>query len=185
MAALAFIAKFVKNKIMKNYYTLFNKIILIFFLSLSIFSCTAFDKSGTINSNEDLGYSENPNMYADIEPSRIVSAKSIDSDQLFVDGSKDIPLAANLTKVSEDGLDFDSASGSVIAITYKSSENLLTVKNFYLKTLPQLGWKNLTNNQPNVDLLRFKRDNEKLEIEFLNFNGDFLIKFFVESGSKN
>ncbi|MSP33466.1 MAG: hypothetical protein EXR06_01010 [Rickettsiales bacterium] len=170
----------------KNSLTNFYKIILAICLITPLSSCHLFNnQSDTIYSNENLGHSDNQ---ADYETGRNGSLPTTNfsaiSTTSFVAGSKDIPLAAGLNKVSDEDLDFDSASGSIIAITYKSSDDLQKVKDFYTKTLPQLGWKNLKNNQPKVELLRFKRDKEKLEIEFLNYNGDDLVKFFVETISR-
>ena len=184
MAARASIAKIVKNKSMKNNpLAVFYKIAFAIFLMAPLFSCYLFESKNSVASNEDLGHSANPQDDDDISDG--VFAKDVaQSTTAFVAGSKDIPLANGLNKISDDGLDFDSASGSIIAVTYKSSDDLKKMKDFYVKTLPQLGWTNIVNNQPSVDLLRFKRDNEKLEIEFLNYNGDDLVKFFVETISK-
>ncbi len=189
MAARASFVKIVKNKFMinsqKNSLTSFYKIILAICLATPLSSCYLIDnKSNTIYSNENLGHSDNPADYTTGSgglSNKELSKKTVTS---FVAGSKDIPLASGLNKVSDEGLDFDSASGSIIAITYKSSDDLQKVKDFYTKTLPQLGWKNIENNQPKLELLRFKRDKEKLEIEFLNYNGDDLVKFFVETISR-
>lgn len=187
MAARASFAKIVKNKFMinsqKNSFTNFYKIIFTICLITPLFSCHFFDnKSNTVYSNEDFGHSDEITDYNTGNGG--LSTKKLSLSTSFVAGSKDIPLAAGLNKVSDEGLDFDSASGSIIAITYKSSNNLQEIKDFYIKTLPQLGWKKIDNNQPKVDLIRFKRDKEKLEIEFLNYNGDALVKFFVETASR-
>ena len=167
----------------KNSLTIFYKIAFIFFLTAPLFSCSSSNKN-SVASNEDLGFSpDGPNDYAN-NTGGIHSLSTSPSANQFVAGSKDIPLASGLNKISDDGLDFDSASGSIIAVTYKSSEDLQKVREFYLKTLPQLGWKNLKNDQQSVDMLKFKRDSEKLEIELLNYNGDDLVKFFVETVSR-
>lgn len=184
MGAQASIAKIVKNKFMKNNpLAIFYKIALATCLIAPLFSCSLFEDKNSVASNEDLGHSNNPQDYADIS-SGISAKRNAQNTTDFVAGSKDLPLAEGLNKFSDDGLDFDSASGSIISVTYKSSDDLKKVKDFYLKTLPQLGWKNLKSNKRGVDLLRFKRDNEKLEIELINYNGDNLVKFFVETISK-
>ena len=187
MAARASFANIVKNKFMrnsKNSLAIFSKIALALCLMTPLFSCSSNNNS--ISSNEDLGHSPDGSAdYADSgSTGGIQSMSALKSSNQFVAGSKDIPLAAGLNKISDDGLDFDSASGSIIAITYKSSDDLQKMREFYIKTLPQLGWKSLKNDKPSVNLLRFKRDNEKLEIEFLNYNGDDLVKFFVETISR-
>jgi hypothetical protein len=184
MAARASIAIIVKNKFMRNSkLAIFYKIVFAVFLMTPLFSCYLFENTNSVASNEDFGHSDNAQDDDNLVDG--ISAKNASQTSvLFVAGSKDIPLANGLNKISDDGLDFDSASGSIIAVTYKSSDDLQKMKDFYVKTLPQLGWNSLVNDQPSVNLLRFKRDNEKLEIEFLNYNGDDLVKFFVETVSK-
>jgi len=100
----------------------------------------------------------------------------------FVDGTKDIPLAKGLSKINDNELGFDSVNGSITLVYYKSENNLKEVQNFYKKTLPQMGWKIIKNKKKNLDNVSFRRDNEKLEIEFLHKNN--FVKFFVEVISK-
>ncbi len=102
----------------------------------------------------------------------------------FVEGTKDIPLAAGLNKISDNELGFDSVNGSITAVSYKSENNLEKVQNFYEKTLPQMGWKTEKHKKRKLGTVNLRRDNEKLEIEFLNQDGDDLVKFFVEVVSK-
>jgi len=104
----------------------------------------------------------------------------------FVEGSQDIPLATGLTKsANDDDLGFDSIGGSVISIAYKNEGEKDGVKDFYLKTLPQLGWKIVKANEfSSLDTLDFMRDKEKLEIEFITENQMNLVKFFVESSAQ-
>jgi len=96
----------------------------------------------------------------------------------FVNGSEDIPLLKSLTQVNEEILGFDSSSGSISATNYKSEIDLEKVKNFYYKTLPQLGWK---LKEKKLEKIVFIRGNEKVEINFVNENGDDLVKFFISS----
>lgn len=96
----------------------------------------------------------------------------------FVQGSEDIPLLAVMEKISEDSLGFDSDTGSIMSSSYETKSDLKKVKNFYLKTLPQLGWK-LTKNSAKKSF--FKREKEKLEIEFDDQNGRNVVRFFISS----
>lgn len=96
----------------------------------------------------------------------------------FVNGSEDIPLLKKLTQVNEENLGFDSSSGSISATNYKSEIDLEKVKSFYSKNLPQLGWK---LKEKKLEQLIFIRGNEKVEINFVNENGDDLVKFFISS----
>ncbi len=107
-----------------------------------------------------------------------VAQAEIKAPQEFVQGSQDIPLLENLEKTSDEAVDFDSNSGSIISSSYKSKINKNDVKKFYIKTLPDLGWiieKNIENN------LVFKRDKEQLEIEFSLENKQNIVTFFISS----
>lgn len=165
---------------MKNFLLL--KIIAIVTTFILLNCCT--QKPGTIGSNEDLGFSNNGN-HDDIDnsiyDSKAVSESKpveIDNSQ-FVEGSKDVPLASGLKKSSDDNLDFDFASGNIASIIYKNENGTQNVKDFYLKTLPQLGWQAVKNKQKNSNMMKFSRDGEKLEIEFFNKDNNDFVKFLV------
>ena len=97
----------------------------------------------------------------------------------FVSSSQDIPLLDALKQINDDeSLGFDSDSGSISSASYESSISLAKVKNFYLKTLPQMDWK-LTGNEE--DKLSFTREKEKVEIEFINKDGANIVRFFMSS----
>lgn len=101
--------------------------------------------------------------------------------QEFVEGSQDIPLATGLKPIKDDAISFDSPAGSILSISYKSKSKLAHVRDFYLKTLPQLGWKIVKKHQPSqLDIIDFKRGQEKLEIEFIEERN--LVKFYAELG---
>lgn len=102
----------------------------------------------------------------------------IKAPQEFVQGSQDIPLLENMEKTTDDSLDFDSNSGSIISSSYKSKSNKDEVKIFYIKTLPDMGWsveKNLENK------VVFKREKEQLEIEFQLEKKQNIVTFFISS----
>lgn len=146
-------------------------------------SCYTPKSPNTINSGVDFGHYDNPST-DDWSNGGGISSKNIaQAPTKFVEGSKDIPLAMGLNKISDDGLDFDSVAGSIVAVTYQSSQDLKEMQSFYSKTLPEMGWKHVKNKKSKDSLMKFKRDNEKLEIEFMNYNGDDLVKFFVETAS--
>ncbi len=96
----------------------------------------------------------------------------------FVQGSEDIPLLIGMEKISDESLGFDSPSGSIMSSAYESKIDLEKVRNFYLRTLPQLGWKVEKND---LDKTIFKRERETLEIEFVNQNGKDIVRFFISS----
>lgn len=102
----------------------------------------------------------------------------------FVKGSEDIPLVSNLDLVETGDVDFDSESGSFAVIDYKSSIDLEAIQGFYLKTLPQMGWKLIKNDQIHSI---FARDGEKLEIEFIENDaedGEDTVRFSMSSALK-
>jgi len=154
-------------------------------ISALFFLSCCLQKKNTVNSNENLGFSENGNNeYTD---NGIYDSKSVNAgnpvkigQSIFVEGSNDVPLAKNLTKFSDDNVDFDFASGNIASIIYKNnSNNNNDVKAFYLKTLPELGWKIVKNKKKNSNLMKFLRDNEKLEVEFFNKDKEDFVKFLL------
>ena len=104
------------------------------------------------------------------------SPKEITQDTEFVEGSDDVPLFSSLKKFGEEDVDFDSASGSISSLIYESSVNLDEVRNFYIKTMPQMGWKIHQNGKKKIV---FYRQKQKLEIELTKENGKNLVKFFI------
>lgn len=100
--------------------------------------------------------------------------------QDFVQGSEDIPLLQGMTKILDEGLGFDSESGSIMSSSYKSTIDLEEIKHFYKDTLPQMGWKLIKNN---IATSGFKREGEHLEIEYVNRNGEDIVRFFISSST--
>lgn len=100
----------------------------------------------------------------------------------FVKGSEDIPLLNNLEIIEDsNNLDFDSASGSVSTIDYRSQIDLEAVQKFYLETLPQMGWKLVNTSHTRSS---FVRENEKIEIEFVESeyeDEDDIVRFYLSS----
>jgi hypothetical protein len=98
--------------------------------------------------------------------------------QEFVQGSQDIPLATNLEKTIDEAVDFDSNSGSIISSSYKNKSSKDEVKEFYAKTLPDMGWQQIKNLE---NKLIFKREKEQLEIEFNLEKKQSIVTFFISS----
>lgn len=98
----------------------------------------------------------------------------------FVEGTDDIPLADGMQKIDgEENLNFDLPSGNIIAISYRSDSRLNEIKDFYIDTLPQMGWVSVDNDIANNSKINFKRDGEKLEIEFVKEKGGNMVKFYA------
>ncbi|MBM5782424.1 MAG: hypothetical protein FJ368_03270 [Pelagibacterales bacterium] len=98
----------------------------------------------------------------------------------FVTGSEDVPLFQGLVQSENDDLNlgFDSGSGTISSSSYNSKFSGGEVKNFYIKTLPQMGWFLLNKSNEN---LVFKRENKTVTISFLNKDGQELVRFFISS----
>lgn len=97
----------------------------------------------------------------------------------FVQGSEDIPLLAGMSKISSESVGFDSNAGSIISSSYATKSDLKKVKKFYIETLPQMGWKQVKG--ANKHSISFKREKEKLEIDFSDEDGKKIVKFFISS----
>ena len=96
----------------------------------------------------------------------------------FVQGSEDIPLLVGMEKIYDGALGFDSASGSIITSSYSTNLEPKQVKFFYLKTLPEMGWRVANNDENSVKL---KREKEDLEIEFAKEDKIQVVRFFISS----
>lgn len=81
----------------------------------------------------------------------------------FVSGFEDIPLMEGLKQIESDDVAFGNEEtryleAQLVAVRKKSFQN---IKDFYIKTLPQLGW---TLKESSVSFLRFYRETDILEI---------------------
>jgi hypothetical protein len=96
----------------------------------------------------------------------------------FVQGSEDIPLLLGMEKVYGESVGFDSSSGSIMSSSYTTKNDLKAIFSFYFHTLPDMGWR---VTEKSKDKLIFKRDNEKLEIDFTKQDKQNMVKFFISS----
>lgn len=133
------------------------KFLTLFSLSLLLFSCTKL---------------QFPSQPIPAQP------ESLRASEDFVQGSEDIPLLVGMEKISEDSLGFDSDSGSIMSSSYATKIDLERVKNFYRKTLPHMGWRVVKSN---LGKLKFRREKEKLEIDFVKQNDKEVVRFFISS----
>lgn len=107
-----------------------------------------------------------------------VAQPEYEASEEFVQGSEDIPLLMGMEKISEDSVGFDTDSGSIVSSNYETKLDLEKVQKFYLRTLPQMGWKLVKSE---IAKATFKRENENLEIDFVNQDGKDVVKFFLSS----
>jgi len=87
---------------------------------------------------------------------RIVSP-ALAQDNRFVAGFEDLPLMPGLEQGEDSGTVFDSPSGRVIEAYAEGPVSPADVDAFYAKTLPQLGWRQVSER-------RYHREGEILEI---------------------
>ncbi len=155
MVAPAFIVQLAKNNM--------KKIFALIFCCFALFSCA---------DTQTIAAPKNAAVAAEL------------SSNDFVKGSEDIPLIQGLELVESENVDFDSESGSFSSIEYKSPFYLEAVQNFYLRTLPQMGWKLIRNDQTESS---FTREGERLKIEFLqkdhNSKSSF-VRFYFSSAPR-
>ena len=88
----------------------------------------------------------------------------------FVPGFEDLPLAPGLTAVPEAAMSFDSAAGRIVESLAKGRIDAGAVLAFYARTLPQLGWQQMTE-------ATFGREGEALAIEISESEGVLTVRF--------
>ncbi len=111
-----------------------------------------------------------------------------DSDQVesfsnfhILDGSVDIPLAEGLEVKHNSNFNYDSFNGNIVSISYKTKIDLIKIKDFYVKTLPQMGWHLITDEETyDSEVVDFQRDGETLEIEFAETEEGKVINFYAK-----
>lgn len=78
----------------------------------------------------------------------------------YIAGFESLPLMPGLTEKKSERVNFDTPVGRIVEATTVGRVRKEEVEKFYTKTLPQLGWQK-------VEPLTFKREGERLSIEFL------------------
>ncbi len=81
----------------------------------------------------------------------------------FVSGFEDIPLMEGLKQIESDDVAFGNEEtryleAQLVAVRKRTFQS---IKDFYIKTLPQLGW---TLKESSASFLRFYRETDILEI---------------------
>lgn len=113
-----------------------------------------------------------------LSPKKGISSYEKDLMNGYVHGSEDIPLIKSLVKVNSGNLGFNSNSGSIYSTSYISLRDIDQVKDFYLRTMPQLGWR---ITQETLDGFIYVRGKEKVEITFKEQNGQKFVRFLISS----
>ena len=80
----------------------------------------------------------------------------------FIEGLEDVPLMDGISQIQKDTISFGNEESRFVEAYLTSSKiGFKSIENFYIKTLPQLGW---TYQGKDANTLLFYRENEMLEI---------------------
>jgi hypothetical protein len=96
----------------------------------------------------------------------------------YVFGTKDIPLLSGLNIIDEESTNFDTISGNITIASYFGEFTLDEVKDFYMITLPQVGFKLQEDNNSNIS---YRRKTDKLELSFTQDGDELTVKFLISS----
>src|SRR5215470_3325707 len=94
-------------------------------------------------------------------------ASSVDG---FLTIVEDLPLMSGLTEDTGSGLAFDTADGRIVDAYAHGRVSERQVVDFYVETLPQLGWKAEGKTQ-------YARNGERLRIEFTQSDRGLMVHY--------
>lgn len=94
----------------------------------------------------------------------------------FLPSNSDIPLFSDFIILDEETLNFDSSSGNISHITYKSKSKIDTISKYYENNLKNLGWKKINES---INFISFERGEEKLKILYNLSDNNLIVKFFI------
>ncbi|MCQ2965916.1 MAG: hypothetical protein MJ250_04155 [Alphaproteobacteria bacterium] len=112
----------------------------------------------------------------------LFSIHSVYAEELvFAHGFEDLPIMPELKQIDDGQLKFDTPSGRIIEAVFTGEQTQrMAIKEFYTKTLPQLGWK---VKEQGIQSFSFSRDEE--ELRFIIENSDpILVKIELMTVSK-
>ena len=92
------------------------------------------------------------------------------AEEKFLAGFEDVPLMDGLAVVEGRGMVFDTAAGRLVESYATGTVGRAKVLGFYDSALPQLGW-------TKTGAGAFRREGERLAIEFLGRDGDLVVHF--------
>jgi hypothetical protein len=93
----------------------------------------------------------------------------------FLAGFDDLPVMPGLSAVEGAGIVFDTPAGRIIEGYAAGGVTEDSVRRFYDKTLPQLGWKPVAKNE-------FRREGEHLKIDFKGADRTLTVRFTLSPG---
>ncbi|HEX7775804.1 MAG TPA: hypothetical protein VF449_04685 [Parvibaculum sp.] len=99
----------------------------------------------------------------------------------YLDAVEDMPLMEGLHETGEGGIVFDKPNGRIVRAIADGDVTAAAVRSFYIETLPQLGWRRQQKLELIADLLVFRRDSERLEIQTVaGTGGKTEVRFSIE-----
>lgn len=93
--------------------------------------------------------------------------------ETFVAGFEDLPLMPGLSQVVGNSVLFDTPQGRIVQASAIGDVNRSDVLQFYVETLPQLGWTRVAEQE-------FQREGEMLKFEFSKVPDGLEVRFLVE-----
>jgi hypothetical protein len=94
-------------------------------------------------------------------------------DAAYVSGIQDLPLMPGLAEVQDAGVVFDKPSGRIVEAYAEGAVSKAAVVQFYLNTLPQLGWRAKAESL-------YAREGENLGLNFLGGDGALIVRFTLQ-----
>ncbi len=90
----------------------------------------------------------------------------------FFELLEDVPVMPGLQPVEDAGIEFDTPSGRIVEAYAIGATSRRAVRDFYRRTLPQLGWQAGAGDA-------FLREDESLSIDFFGTDGALTVRFTV------
>jgi len=99
----------------------------------------------------------------------------------YLDAVEDMPLMDGLHETGDGGVVFDKPNGRIIRSVATGKVTQDSVRRFYADTLPQLGWVRQKKLELIRNLLVFRREGERLEIQTVSGTaGVTEVRFSIE-----
>ncbi|NIJ42149.1 hypothetical protein FHS78_002442 [Parvibaculum indicum] len=89
------------------------------------------------------------------------------ADDGFLSAVDDMPLMPGLAETGDGGIAFDKPTGRIVRAVATGDVSEKGVRAFYNGTLPQLGWEREKKLELIGDLMVFRREGERLEIQIV------------------
>ncbi|HUD50179.1 hypothetical protein [Parvibaculum sp.] len=99
----------------------------------------------------------------------------------YLDAVEDMPLMEGLHETGDGGVVFDKPNGRIIRSVATGKVAPEAVRRFYADALPQLGWTRAKKLELIRNLLVFRREGERLEIQTVPETGGMTeVRFSIE-----